>query len=947
MHMEDYYAILGVQPNSTVEEIERALNKQMREWTAKTNAPKLEKRQEAERKVQLLGQIRGVMIDPDLRKNYDRQYQEQHRQPPSSQPASARVPESLPADMGSACSRARMLLEAANADDARNILDSATQRWPDIAEAWNLLGRARRESGHGDAAAACVRAVELCPEDMELWIDLSEAYAARDDYANALKVLETAVGRAPDSVDVKIQYGRLQILAGHVEEGIAIIEECARIAPNAPFVVRLLAYAYMDCARFGWTFVSDEQIAAIAANAPDAANILDVGVNATAQRHVEDAQRWIDKALAMGLEDPQLKREVEEMSKDVAANRKRIFTGNWVVGGIGVLLGLIGGFWNGGWVFVLGSGIYLASSFPAIYAIKRRALRGAKFDDFGWISRTAERFPQPWGHIVGFVVAIALIPFLAAWNLYRNFGDEISSIAHSLWTRRDGYAERARSGVAWVFDTVRKAAHANKSEALTSPSANSPAMTLIEPMSSAGSVILKAPVSGSTIPETANPSFSGDVLPPVATGTTKGGTADREVARSMGAVDRPEDVLILKSSVPRRRTALPAAMVGAVVVVVLCAAGYLYWSGVIGDRPANLALDINRAALTAGFPEAHVQVDRQWVAIVSGTVVGRDAREKLIGLVRGYPNVRSVVDAVQVNVTDSERQALIVQKLKDAGLDGLQVTVLGTQATLWGTVSGPSERSHAIELVRTSGGFAEVVDKSTRSVAWVANDVRDALRGQGFSDVDVSLGGNNMVALTGTVSNEEERARAEETARSVGSGVAVSNQVQVVKRAVASVVTAPQTPTAVPAVTAQMQEPRQEPSPPRTEPAVAAVDITGIWQFAQERGGRAYRAAWKIDRTSTGELTGIYQSEYQNCRGRLTTRSAAPPDFEFLEEPDYSQNRSGRNDIGSVFKSMLANALGCGAGSLIRIHASSSRSISVTWVDRSSGRALASVEMTR
>ena len=69
---QDYYQILALSRNATEAEINKAYRQQLRLWRNRTNAPDLERRQEAERILQELEAAKKVLLDPQARIAYER-----------------------------------------------------------------------------------------------------------------------------------------------------------------------------------------------------------------------------------------------------------------------------------------------------------------------------------------------------------------------------------------------------------------------------------------------------------------------------------------------------------------------------------------------------------------------------------------------------------------------------------------------------------------------------------------------------------------------------------------------------------------------------------------------------------------------------------------------------------------------------------------------------------
>lgn len=70
--MENYYELLQVDPNIGASELKEKLIEAQRKWLGRTNAPDLKRRQEAERKVEILAEAEVILLDEAKRSEYNR-----------------------------------------------------------------------------------------------------------------------------------------------------------------------------------------------------------------------------------------------------------------------------------------------------------------------------------------------------------------------------------------------------------------------------------------------------------------------------------------------------------------------------------------------------------------------------------------------------------------------------------------------------------------------------------------------------------------------------------------------------------------------------------------------------------------------------------------------------------------------------------------------------------
>jgi curved DNA-binding protein CbpA len=96
--MKNYYEILGVSPDATEEEIEKIANQELRRWNRRINAPSLEKRQEAERMIELYERILETLTNPQIRERYDQTIRVNQEETPSdiTQNQSTNLPSTSP-----------------------------------------------------------------------------------------------------------------------------------------------------------------------------------------------------------------------------------------------------------------------------------------------------------------------------------------------------------------------------------------------------------------------------------------------------------------------------------------------------------------------------------------------------------------------------------------------------------------------------------------------------------------------------------------------------------------------------------------------------------------------------------------------------------------------------------------------------------------------------------
>jgi tetratricopeptide (TPR) repeat protein len=186
--MEDYYTVVGLDRTASTEEIDKRIREQLRIWQRRTTNADLSRRQEAERRVQLLGEARTTLLDAEKRRQYDRQLGEPR--PPDPLTLTGTVAGTGDSDW---LDRARRYLEA---NDYRRAAEAARQARnqpnPPVA-VWGLLARASAGLGKLDDALYEAReAVSLDGDSAQAHIDLAHVYEQRGEWRQAFDEYETA-----------------------------------------------------------------------------------------------------------------------------------------------------------------------------------------------------------------------------------------------------------------------------------------------------------------------------------------------------------------------------------------------------------------------------------------------------------------------------------------------------------------------------------------------------------------------------------------------------------------------------------------------------------------------------------------------------------------------------------------------------------------------------------
>ena len=124
---------------------------------------------------------------------------------------------------------------AGRLEDAESIYREILSRDPRNLEALRLLALIAMKTEHyGQAESLLKRAVEIAPDFLAAWIDLSRAQLERQELQAALASIERAVQLSPRSANVHINLANVQARSGHHDQAIASYRRAIEFGPNQP-----------------------------------------------------------------------------------------------------------------------------------------------------------------------------------------------------------------------------------------------------------------------------------------------------------------------------------------------------------------------------------------------------------------------------------------------------------------------------------------------------------------------------------------------------------------------------------------------------------------------------------------------------------------------------------------------------------------------------------------
>jgi FkbM family methyltransferase len=144
----------------------------------------------------------------------------------------------------------RTLEKAGRRDEARAVLATVLERWPNDAEAWAVAASGGRREA---VEAALARATTLAPRDASLWRRLGEAISSQQP-ERALQAFTAALARDAGDIAAQRGAGIALLRLGRTGEARQALEKALALRPEDPLTHRTLAWFHLDHgeAKAGW-----------------------------------------------------------------------------------------------------------------------------------------------------------------------------------------------------------------------------------------------------------------------------------------------------------------------------------------------------------------------------------------------------------------------------------------------------------------------------------------------------------------------------------------------------------------------------------------------------------------------------------------------------------------------------------------------------------------------
>ncbi|SHF08936.1 Tetratricopeptide repeat-containing protein [Seinonella peptonophila] len=455
--MENYYELLGLSIDAPIDVLRRELNQKMRLWSHRTNAPQIERRQEAERMVRLLEEVEETLLDEGRRNEYNKALQEfldkQQNETEASQEASAKsdfqqvdweqvkfissldddhddvaaaVEEQVEPSSPKISDEDRVLLIAKGEDylqqnrlsEALEIAERLIKEAELVATVWAFMGEVRiAMQDYHEATTAFVKSLDLDPQNAAYVAQLGKIFTQQGKWERARHHFKRATTLDPDNIDYRFYLGSTLVKQGEEIEGLKLLETCVRINPDNREYLRELAQAYLEMACSGWTQV------------PAGNPYLPPGRYPTRNADLKRAKVFLDRARRLPIQDIELRNDIHRLHMEIQSHGKRKFTGSWWMFALSIMF-LVGiDIYNFSYLntaFIALPLIYLISAMAPSFRIYSKAAVGktGKTDFAYFFAKMKDRFGTKGAVLFSVLLCIPYAPctpFVLSLVILRNF----------------------------------------------------------------------------------------------------------------------------------------------------------------------------------------------------------------------------------------------------------------------------------------------------------------------------------------------------------------------------------------------------------------------------------------------------------------------------------------------------------------------------------------------
>mgnify|MGYP001475887240 CR=1 FL=1 len=417
--MINYYELCNISPSASQEEIKKTIYQLMRLWSHRTNAPQMERRQEAERMVRLLEEAEEILLDEEKRKEYDEKLRLSTRvvekapvetSEPSSYELDAqrnevtatkeKVEDELTTEqIEENIQQAQQLFSTGKLKEALQLAEELSEKVKDRAEIWALIGRLQfRLGNYQEAVAPLVKACDLESKNATYVFELGEVFERLNNPTRALEQFKLASALDPSNIQYKFKVGNLLIQMKQFRDGLPLLEQCFNASPNHEEYRVGLVKAYLDSAFSNWITIEGYH------------PYLSPGTYPIRELDLSLADTYIKRASQIPFQDLELSNQLQQCRLEIKRSKGLKFTGSWFMAFLSLIFLIITQYINPSdlnLVFIGLPFIYVLSALTPKYQIYEKAYQNeSPKTDFAYLY---EKLKDKFGTIGAWFISLILI----------------------------------------------------------------------------------------------------------------------------------------------------------------------------------------------------------------------------------------------------------------------------------------------------------------------------------------------------------------------------------------------------------------------------------------------------------------------------------------------------------------------------------------------------------
>lgn len=247
--MENYYELLQVDSNIGADELKEKLIEAQRKWLGRTNAPDLKRRQEAERKIEILAAAEEILLDKAKRIEYNRMLDGSNSEVNTND--QEQFDDTTKSTAQELIDEAWNLLEQERVADAIVVGKRVTENYGANAYGWAVLARAHYIwNEYDDAIYEYRKAIDIETNNDVFYYDLADVYfdhprlSFEERLNHVEKLTQKALSIKPNERAYRFRMAVIARYRDNYDQAIDILRQLIETHGKDPSLGNELAYNY-------------------------------------------------------------------------------------------------------------------------------------------------------------------------------------------------------------------------------------------------------------------------------------------------------------------------------------------------------------------------------------------------------------------------------------------------------------------------------------------------------------------------------------------------------------------------------------------------------------------------------------------------------------------------------------------------------------------------------